>query len=95
MDYYLNLLTFFLQWQNNLLPYVTLWLYLSLPPVVSSSSNRYDLFIISTEATSSINTGVAMNCNSYLPKQEWQFLQMVMEELDTFYSDSNRMRYLK
>uniref|UniRef100_H2UUH4 R3H domain-containing protein n=1 Tax=Takifugu rubripes TaxID=31033 RepID=H2UUH4_TAKRU len=36
-------------------------------------------------------TGVAMNCNSYLPKQECQFLHLVMDELDTFHSNSNRI----
>ncbi|XP_056886320.1 R3H and coiled-coil domain-containing protein 1 isoform X1 [Takifugu flavidus] len=35
-----------------------------------------------------------MNCNSYLPKQECQFLHLVMDELDTFHSNSNRMRVL-
>lgn len=36
---------------------------------------------------------VTMDCNTYLPKQECQFLHLVMDELDTYQSHSNRMRY--
>lgn len=43
----------------------------------------------------SVNTGAAMDSNTYLPKQECQFLHLVMEELETYQSDGDKMRYWK
>lgn len=34
-----------------------------------------------------------MDSNTYLPKQECQFLHLVMDELETYQSDGNRTRY--
>lgn len=74
--------------QSELLLYVHLYLWL--PLVVSSNSNFY---FLTQNLHFPVNTGVAMDCKTYLPKQECQFLHLVMDELETYRRDGNKMRY--
>lgn len=66
---------------------------------VTGTSRRFELLLIYVQSPQSssfsVNTGVAMDSNSYLPKQECQFLHLVMEELETYQSDSDKLRYWK